>query len=55
MRGLAGTEQRAILGFSRRLLARLHPTGFSMNKLRSVFRELAMAAHRDTGEYKVPG
>jgi hypothetical protein len=28
---------------------------FSMNKLRSVFRELAIAAYGDTGEYKIPG
>jgi hypothetical protein len=27
---------------------------FSMNKLRSVFRELAIAAYGDTGEYKIP-
>ena len=27
---------------------------FSMEKLRSTFRQLAMAAHRDTGEYKIP-
>jgi hypothetical protein len=27
---------------------------FSMNKLKSVFRELAMAAYGDTGEYKSP-
>jgi hypothetical protein len=28
---------------------------FSMEKLKSVLRELAMAAHRDTGEYKILG
>jgi hypothetical protein len=28
---------------------------FSMNKLRSVFRELAIAAYGETGEYKIPG
>ena len=28
---------------------------FSMNKLKCTFRELAMAAHRDTGEYGIPG
>jgi hypothetical protein len=28
---------------------------FSMNTLRSVFRELAIAAYGDTGEYKIPG
>jgi hypothetical protein len=27
---------------------------FSMNKLKSTYRELLMAAHRDTGEYKIP-
>lgn len=27
---------------------------FSMEKLKFTFRELAMAAHRDTGEHKVP-
>jgi hypothetical protein len=27
----------------------------SMDRLRSVFRELAMAAYVDTGEYKIPG
>jgi hypothetical protein len=27
---------------------------FSMDKLKLTFRELAMAAHRDTGEYKIP-
>jgi hypothetical protein len=28
---------------------------FSMNKLRSVFRELAIAAYGDTGESEIPG
>ncbi len=28
---------------------------FSMEKLRSAFGQLAMAAHRQTGEYKIPG
>jgi hypothetical protein len=28
---------------------------FSMEELKLVFRELAMAAHRDSGEYKIPG
>jgi hypothetical protein len=28
---------------------------FSYDEMRSVFREPAMAAHRDTGEYKIPG
>jgi hypothetical protein len=28
---------------------------FSMDELKSTFLELAMAAHRDTGEYKIPG
>ena len=28
---------------------------FSMSKLRSVFRELAIAAHRDTGECGIRG
>ena len=28
---------------------------FSMDRLRSVFRELAMAVYGDTGEYKIPG
>lgn len=28
---------------------------FSMEKLKSTFRELAMAAYRATGEYKIPG
>jgi hypothetical protein len=27
---------------------------FSMNKLRSVFRELAIAVYGDTGEYRIP-
>ena len=27
---------------------------FSMEELKSVFRELAMAAYRDTGQYKIP-
>jgi len=27
---------------------------FSMNKLKSTYRELLIAAHRDTGEYKIP-
>src|SRR6478735_1073198 len=27
---------------------------FSMEKLRSAFRQLAMAAYRDTGEYTIP-
>jgi hypothetical protein len=27
---------------------------FSMEKLRSAFGELAMAAHRETGEFKIP-
>ena len=27
---------------------------FSMEKLRSAFGQLAMAAHRETGEYKIP-
>ena len=27
---------------------------FSMEKLKFIFRELAMAAHRDTGEHKIP-
>jgi hypothetical protein len=28
---------------------------FSMDKLKFTYRELLMAAHRDTGEYKIPG
>jgi hypothetical protein len=28
---------------------------FSMEELKLVFRELAMAVHRDSGEYKIPG
>ena len=28
---------------------------FSMKTVRSAFRELAMAAHRETGEYNIPG
>jgi hypothetical protein len=28
---------------------------FTMNALKLVLRELAMATHRDTGEYKIPG
>jgi hypothetical protein len=28
---------------------------FSMNKLKSTYGELLMAAHRETGEYKIPG
>ena len=28
---------------------------FSMDKLKSIYRELLMAAHRETGEYKIPG
>jgi hypothetical protein len=28
---------------------------FSMDKLKSTYRELLIAAHRDTGEYKIPG
>jgi hypothetical protein len=28
---------------------------FSMNKLKSTYRELLMTAHRDSGEYKIPG
>jgi hypothetical protein len=27
----------------------------SMDKLKSIYRELLNAAHRDTGEYKIPG
>ena len=27
---------------------------FSMNKLKSTYRELLIAAYRDTGEYKIP-
>jgi hypothetical protein len=27
---------------------------FSMDKLRSTYRELIIAAHRDTGDYKIP-
>ena len=27
---------------------------FAMDELKSAFRELAMAAHRDRGEYKIP-
>jgi hypothetical protein len=27
---------------------------FSMDKLKFTFRELAMATHRETGEYKIP-
>jgi hypothetical protein len=27
---------------------------FSMEKLKFIYRELHMAAHRDTGEYKIP-
>ena len=27
---------------------------FSMDKLKFAFRELAMAAYRDTGEYEIP-
>ena len=27
---------------------------FTMNALKLVLRELAMATHRDTGEYKIP-
>ena len=27
---------------------------FSMNKLKSTYRELLIAAHRETGEYKIP-
>jgi hypothetical protein len=28
---------------------------FSMEKLKLIYRELLIAAHRDTGEYKIPG
>ena len=28
---------------------------FSMNKLKSTYRELLMAAYRETGEAKIPG
>lgn len=28
---------------------------FSMDKLKLIFRELAMATDRDTGEHKIPG
>lgn len=28
---------------------------FSMDELKSTIRELLMAAHRDTGEYEIPG
>jgi hypothetical protein len=28
---------------------------YSFEELKSVFGELAIAAHRDTGEYKIPG
>ena len=28
---------------------------FSMDKLKFTYRELLIAAHRDTGEYKIPG
>jgi hypothetical protein len=28
--------------------------GFSMNKLKSTYRELLVAAYRETGEYKIP-
>jgi hypothetical protein len=28
---------------------------FSMGHLKSTYRELLVAAHRDTGEYKIPG
>ena len=28
---------------------------FSMNKLKSTYGELLMAAHRETGKYKIPG
>jgi hypothetical protein len=30
-------------------------TELSDDTLKLVFRELAMAAHRDSGEYKIPG
>jgi hypothetical protein len=28
---------------------------FSMEKLKFIYRELLVAAHRETGEYKIPG
>ena len=28
---------------------------FSMDKLKSTYRELLMGAHRETGKYKIPG
>jgi hypothetical protein len=28
---------------------------FPMEKLKFIYRELLMAAHRETGEYKIPG
>jgi hypothetical protein len=28
---------------------------FSMEKLKFIYRELLIAAHRETGEYKIPG
>jgi hypothetical protein len=28
---------------------------FSMHKIKSIYRELLIAAHRETGEYKIPG
>jgi hypothetical protein len=28
---------------------------FSMNKLKSTYGELLIAAHRETGEYTIPG
>lgn len=28
---------------------------FPMDKLKFTYRELLLAAHRDTGEYKIPG
>jgi hypothetical protein len=28
---------------------------FPMEKLKSTYRELLLAAHRETGEYKIPG
>jgi hypothetical protein len=36
-------------------LASFRSHWFSMGKLKSVYRELLIAAHRETGEYKIPG
>jgi hypothetical protein len=55
-RRTAGRYRRVTLAMLEDIALSCYRHGlFPMEKLKFIYRELLMAAHRDTGEYKIPG